>query len=228
MEEADPEEGTEEEDTASVGTIPDSPWEQKMAWAKERVREGRWGEALGLYRELVAENPSSIRALNNLGILLDEIGEHEEAASHLTLAAEMDPENLEVLGNLGTALGALGRYAEGDELLRRVLRHDPSNAEVRGNLGILFFRRGLYELAEVELAAVCRDRPDYGLAHYYWGEALSRLGRVDAAIEALQRALEVMPGNSRAYYSLGILFDLKNLPEEASAMYRKSREKRDR
>ena len=199
-----------------------------MAWAKERVRDGLRVEALGLYRELVAEEPSSVRALNNLGILLDEMGEHEEANLHLTRASEVDPKNLEVLGNLGTALGALGRYSEADDILRKVLRHDPTNAEVRGNLGILFFRRGLYEQAEVELAAVCRDLPDYGLAHFYRGEALSRLDRVDAAIEALQRAVELMPGNTKAYYSLGILFDLKNLPEEAGAMYKKSRERRDR
>jgi Flp pilus assembly protein TadD len=57
---------------------------------------------------------------------------------------------------------------------------------------------------------------------------LGRLGKIDAAIAALETAVEVLPGNSRAYYALGILFDRKNLPEEAAIMYRKSREKRNR
>jgi len=73
-------ERTEAEVEASGPTIPDSPWEQKLAWAKERVQDGRREDALELYRELVEEDPSSVRALNNLGILLDEMGQHAEAA----------------------------------------------------------------------------------------------------------------------------------------------------
>lgn len=209
---------------AAPEAIPDSPWEQKMAWAKERVREGRLDDALDLYRELVAEEPSSVRALNNLGILLDEMGEHAEAATCLERAQALDPQNLEVAGNLGAALGALGKYQAAEEQLRKVLRREPENVEVRANLGILFYRRGLYQTAEEELAAVCRAEPNHGLAFYYRGEALNRLGRVEEAIEALKRSIELSPKNPRAYYALGILFDRKNLPEEAAGMYRKSRD----
>jgi Flp pilus assembly protein TadD len=215
---------SELEPSKEVETIPESPWEQKMAWAKERVRESRLEEALELYRELVAENPSSVRALNNLGILLDEMGEHGEAAACLARAQGLDPQNLEVAGNLGAALGALGKYGEAEAQLRRVLRQEPENVGVRANLGILFFRRGLYQQAEEELAAVCRAKPDHGLAFYYRGEALNRLGDVEEAIDTLKRAIELSPMNPRAYYTLGILFDRKNLPEEAAVMYRKSRD----
>jgi superkiller protein 3 len=76
----------------------------------------------------------------------------------------------------------------------------------------------------LELAAVCRENPDHGLAYYYRGEALNRLGRVDEAMAALERALELLPRNSRAYYTLGILLDKKNRPEEAALMYKKARE----
>jgi len=229
-EEAEPQEEAAEpreeaaEPPEAQSSIPESPWEQKMAWAKERVRSGRREDALELYRELVAEDPSSVRAWNNLGILLDEMGEHGEAAACLTRAQELEPQNLEVAGNLGAALGALGKYAQAEEQLRRVLRQEPENVAVRANLGILFFRRGLYETAEEELAAVCRANPEHGLAFYYRGEALNRVGRVEEAIEALERAVELSPNNARAYYTLGILFDRKNLPEEAAVLYRKSRD----
>ena len=71
---------------------------------------------------------------------------------------------------------------------------------------------------------MCSNQPDNGLAFDYRGEALNRLGRVEEAIETLERALELTPGNGRAYYTLGILFDKKSLPEKAAVMYRKSRE----
>ena len=91
-------------------------------------------------------------------------------------------------------------------------------------MGILYFRRGLYQQAEVELLWVCEQDPDHGPAHFYRGEALNRLGRVDESLEMLERAALLQPQNHRAYYTMGILFDRKNLREEAAAMYRKARD----
>jgi len=212
------------EEDSRVDAIPDSPWEQKMAWAKQRARDGLRDEAEELYRELVVEDPTSVRALNNLGILLDEMGRPEEAIIHLRAAKRMEPQNQEVLANLGAALGTLGRYAEAEEELRLAFRLDPSNLQVRTNLGILLFRRGLYDQAVAELEIVCRAEPDNSHPQFYRGEALNRLGRVDEAIEALETVVELAPGNSRAYFTLGVLFDKKNLPEKAAHMYRKARE----
>ena len=93
------------------------------------------------------EDPTSVRALNNLGVLLDEMGEPEGAVAQLRAAQKIEPRNQEVLGNLGAALGAMGRYAEAEEELRSAFRLDPSNLQIRANLGILLFRRGLYEQA---------------------------------------------------------------------------------
>ncbi len=216
--------GEEDGEVAAETPIPPTPWEQKMAWAKERAREGRKAEAEELYRELLRENPESVRARNNLGILLDEKGDHEGAVAELRIARQLEPRNGEVLGNLGVALGALGRYEEAGEALRAAHRLDPSNPEIRANLGILYFRKGLYEQAEAELEAVCARDPDHGTALFYRGEALNRLGRVDEAIEVLSRAVELVPGNPRAYHTLGVLFDKKRFPERAALMYRKARE----
>jgi Flp pilus assembly protein TadD len=207
--------------------IPDTPWERTMAWAKQRTQEGRLEEAEELYRELVDEDPANVRALNNLGILLDEKGDHEGAVTYLRAARQLDPHNQEVLGNLGAALAALGRYAEAEGEFRAAFRLDPGNLQIRANLGILLFRRGLYEQAIAELEVVCKAKPEDGFPLFYQGEALNRLGRVDEAIRALQRVTELVPNYQKAYYTLGVLFDKKNLPERAAAMYRKSRELSD-
>jgi Flp pilus assembly protein TadD len=221
---ADVEPGPEAGADQEAEAMPDSPWERKMAWAKERAGEGRLKEAEELYRELVEEDPTSVRALNNLGVLLDEMGDPEGAVTQLRAARRIDPRNQEILGNLGAALGALGRYSEAEEALGVAFRLDPTSLEIRTNLGILLFRRGLYERAAAELKVVCAARPDDGLPLFYKGEALNRLGKVEEAIEALERVTELIPGNPRAYYTLGVLFDKKNLPEKAAVMYRKARE----
>ena len=106
--------GSEGVADGEVEIIPDSPWERKMAWAKERTREGRLEEARELYLELVEDDPTNVRALNNLGVLLDEMGDSEGAVSQLRAAKKIDPHNQEILGNLGAALGAMGKDGEAE------------------------------------------------------------------------------------------------------------------
>ena len=57
-----PPRGVAVEDEAEV--IPESLWEQKMAWANQRSRDGRQDEAEELYKELVKDAPDNVRALN--------------------------------------------------------------------------------------------------------------------------------------------------------------------
>jgi Flp pilus assembly protein TadD len=40
----------------------------------------------------------------------------------------------------------------------------------------------------------------------------------------LERAAQLQPDHARTYYVMGILFDKKNRPQEAAAMFRKARE----
>ncbi len=89
---------------------------------------------------------------------------------------------------------------------------------------ILAFRKGLYAAAEAQLKAICKRNPSHGPAHFYRGEALHRLGRVDEALQTMERAIELQPRNWRAYHTLGMLFDRKDERERASEMYRQARE----
>jgi tetratricopeptide (TPR) repeat protein len=200
------------------------PAGERLARAKELVQGGRVVEAVVLYRAILAENPASLKARNNLGALYGATGQHSLALEQFETAAKIDPDNVEVSNNLGATLGALGRYDEAEVELRRALRMDPENVEVHASLGILHFRRGLYTQAEMDLRRVCEQRPEHAQAFFYRGEALNRLGRVDEALEALERAAALQPDNAKAFYTMGILYDRKHLTEEATAMYRRVRE----
>ena len=106
----------------------------------------------------------------------------------------------------------------------RAQRIYPNDLTVRANLGVLLFRRGLYAQADIEFKWVCEHDAEHVTAHFYRGESLNRLGRVDEAIEVMQRVVQLQPGNSKAYYTLGILYDRKYQKEEASQMFKKARE----
>ncbi|MGD2068050.1 MAG: tetratricopeptide repeat protein [Gemmatimonadota bacterium] len=201
----------------------DSP-DARLEKARRLVAGGLVQEAIEVYRDLVVRHPDHLRARNDLGVLFDELGQHELALEQFEAAREIDPERVEVLANAGAALAELGRFEEAERELRRAQRLDPDSIDVRAKLGVLYFRRGLYAQAETELRWVCIRDNSHGPAHFYRGEALNRLGRVDDAMEALERAASLQPNNARAFYTLGILFDKKHMPQEAERMYRRARE----
>lgn len=200
------------------------PAGERLTRAKELVQDGRVEDALALYRSILGDNPSSLKARNNLGALYEALGKHELALEQFEAALTVGPDNVEVLSNLGSVLGVLGRFEEAEAHVRRAARLAPDSLEVRATLGILFFRKGLYGQAEAELRQVCEQDAEHGNAFFYRGEALNRLGRYDEAMAALEHAITLQPRNGKAYYTLGILYDRKHLPVEASLMYRKARE----
>lgn len=212
---------TGEDPEPSEATEPD---DRDLARARELVREGRVEEAIQRYQRIIERNPKHLKARHNLGVLYDETGAHDRAVDQLEAALAVEPENIGVLTNLGTALASEGHFEEAERILRRAQRIAPEDTEVRAALGILFYRRGLYVQAEAELRWVCEREREHGPAHYYRGEALNRLGRIDEALDSLERASRLQPGNSKAFYTMGILFDRKHLPDQAALMYRKARE----
>lgn len=156
--------------------------------------------------------------------LFDDNANFEAALEQLEAARAANPDDVPTLVSLGWTLGALGRFEDSERELRRAQKLAADDLSVRAGLGILSFRRGLYQQADVELRWVCEQDPEHGPAHFYRGEALNRLGRVDLAMEVLERATVLQPHNHRAFYTLGILFDRKNLRDQAAVMYRKARE----
>ena len=59
------------------------PQGHQLARASDLVKSGRIDEALEQYLEILAENPQNLKAHNNLGVLFDELGQHDTAVEHL-------------------------------------------------------------------------------------------------------------------------------------------------
>ena len=209
------------EDVSEPDVQPDG---KRLARAFRKFREGRGREAADLYHDIVKPRETPLVAKINSGLRHDEHGRHELAIDEFLAAEALDPENVENLAHLASAYGALSRFGEADVVIDRAVRLDPMNVQVRVGEAILAFRKGLYAAAEVQLEGICKRNPSHGPAHFYRGEALNRLGRVDEALQAMERAIQLQPRNWRAYHTLGMLFDRKEDRERASEMYRHARE----
>jgi len=200
------------------------PAGNQLARARDLVEQGRVHEAIDLYGEIVADNPESMKAHNNLGVLFDELGQHETAITHFEEALRIDPDSVEVLTNHGGSLTSVARYDDAETVIRRALRFSPDDIDARLALGVLTFRRGLYPQCESELRWVCDRDPENGLAFYYRAEALNRIGHFEDAGALMEQAAELMPNDPRPFYTLGHLYDRNSLHTEAAEMYRRARE----
>jgi len=194
-----------------------------LAQAFRKFREGRGREAANLYLDIVKPRQTPVMAHVARGVRYDELGHHELAIEEFLAANELVPDNVDALAHLAAAYGALGRFAEADRSIDRAIRLDPVNVQVRVGVAILVFRKGLYAAAEGQLKGICEGNPSHGPAHFYRGEALNRLGRVEEALETMERTIQLQPRNWRAYHTLGMLFDRKEDRERASEMYGQAR-----
>ena len=180
--------------------------------------------AVQLYRQLLEINPDHVRARNNLALVLDERGEHEEALEHLDRCRRQEPQGVEVLINRSAVLGALGQYAEAERDLLAVLNHEPSNAEAHFNLGLVTSRRGRWREAVAHLRRAIELDGGRAAAFYYLGEALNHVDDLPGALQAYQRSVELKPSNPKALYGMGMVLDRMNRPDDAAPLYRRSRE----
>jgi Flp pilus assembly protein TadD len=195
-----------------------------LADAFRKLREGRGRETANLLNDIVKPSETALVAHVERGKQHDESGRHELAIEEFLAARELDGENVEALALLATSYGALGRFKDADLAIEEALRLDPGNVQAQVGEAILAFRKGLYAEAEVRLKLICVANPSHGPAHFYRGEALNRLGRVQEAVETMERTIQLQPRNWRAYHTLGMLCDRMDDRERASEMYRHARE----
>lgn len=207
------------EDTAAIGAEPVAAEPPAMpAPPLDPAAE------LAEYRRRVLANGGDVEARRRLARLLVARGDLAQALEQYEAARVAAPEDPVLVLEHAETLVALKKFDPAERELRRLLKFQPNNGAAYLQLGIASLRRGLYAQAEQELQRATELLPGLANAFFYRGEALNQLSRLDEAMEMLQRTVQLDPGNARAYYMMGILYDKKNLPNEAATLYRKARE----
>ncbi len=185
------------------------------AEAVRRYLAGRRDEAASLLREAAALAPDDPEVLNNLGSVLREERQLEEAIVCHHRALRLQAEFPEAWCNLGNALYDYGRLDEAELSFRTALTQRPAFPSALVNFGNVLRRRGRAEEAIACYRKALELDPGIAFAHNNLGTALKTLGRWQEAIVAYRRALELEPGSAIAHYNLGNV--LKEAGEAAEA-----------
>ena len=128
------------------------------------ARNAVWRDSATLWGAVIARNPESADAYNNLGIIYMQKGRYGEAEEILTHAVNLRPDFASAHNNLANVYRAAGRYDEALEEFNKAmgLTHDAVySANVYTGIGMVHEARGEYGKALEAYEQAVRLNPVY-------------------------------------------------------------------
>lgn len=198
-----------------------------VAAVRLQVQYGKPEEALALVQKLVAANPSSGEAQLQLGRLLLRKGDFAGAAAALEKAAELLPTSAEAHARLGTAYQYTGRSPQALAAYKKAVELDPQNLEFPVTYGLLLGMAGQHEAGVAQLQRVTQSATNKSADPWInlgWIYRNMTPPKVDEAVAAYRKALEINPQNEQAALGIGWSYSYGKKWDESVAAFTKAME----
>ncbi|PYI71834.1 MAG: hypothetical protein DMF02_05360, partial [Verrucomicrobia bacterium] len=183
-----------------------------------------YGDIERLWRITLARNPECGMAHTNLGIVLLEKGQVDEAIVHYRAALQMQPNSWDDEYNLGTALLSKGEVDEAIVHCETAVTIQPNDPDAQVALGSVLLEKKRIDEAIMHYQKALAIRPDYFLARCGLGRALLEKGELDTAIQHFRAALLIQPEHADCHTVLAVALDEKGETAEAIQHYDKALE----
>jgi len=128
------------------------------------------------------------------------------------------PDDPDALLGLGVALRRMGLREEALEAYRHLLEVEPGNRRALHSL-LALAGQGAPEAALNQLEELRRRYPAYAPLRAQLAAVQARLGRLEAAIASMRRAVQLAPDSLRFRYNLAILYDRAGRHAAAAEIY---------
>ena len=174
-----------------------------------------------LYRATLKKNPGCWMAHYNLGIVLNEQGETDQAIDHYKQAITLRSDYAEAHYNLARLLAGQGQFDDAIAHYEEAVKTNPTDAEAQNNLGVTLFGIGRIDEAIVHYRKALEIQPDYAEASCNLANALIATGDFDGAIVRYSACLSVIPDQSEAQYNLASALLRQGRIDEAIVHYQK-------
>jgi glycosyltransferase involved in cell wall biosynthesis/Flp pilus assembly protein TadD len=215
--------------------------------AVQHHRANRLGKAEQIYRQVLARQPQNPDALHGLGVLAQQVGQHQNAEKLFNTLLRLQPESFKAWFSLGNVCQTQGRLAEAAEAYRKALAIQPSSVAVHNNLGYTLQLQGKLEEAifsyqtalnlqpncteaDVNLGMILYEQDKlsleqkayYALLNNELGLAHKKAGDLKNATTYYQQAIQLNPELAIAHYNLGVALQEQNKLKEAITAYQQA------
>ncbi|HYF07666.1 MAG TPA: tetratricopeptide repeat protein [Acetobacteraceae bacterium] len=185
-----------------------------------RLQQGDALAASKLLRRAADLRPADPTPRYNLGVALNRLGRHAEAADALDAVTAAHPDHADAWKSLGDARRARDDLPGALAAWRAALGLRPDFAGALLNLGATLLETGEVVEAEERARQLIALRPQDAQGHNNLGLALYAQGRLAEAEAAYRRSLELAPEHDKAMENLGRLLTLVGRLPEAIATFR--------
>src|SRR5205823_2729378 len=150
----------------------------------------RTPQAVRVLQEGESKFPSDVSLMFELGSVYDRQKKYPDAEAQFQRILNRDPDNAAALNYLGYMLAERGeRLEESVGYLKRALQIEPENGSYLDSLGWAYYKSGKLELAAGNLQKAANQLAGNSIIQDHYGDVLFKMGRVDEAISAWNRAL---------------------------------------
>jgi tetratricopeptide (TPR) repeat protein len=185
-----------------------------LTWQQGAV----YHDVVTLYTRTLAKNPGCWMAHYNLGIILREQGDVDQALEHYRQAFALRPNYAEAHYNLARCLVEKGQLDDAIEHYEKALKINPADPETHNNLGVTLFGIGRVDDAIVHYQKALAIWPGYAAAACNLANALivrQLPGDLDDAIARYSMCLTQAPDQAEAQYNLASALLRKGRTDEA-------------
>jgi len=206
-----------------VKSGPDNPWSGWLKLALTSIRINQPERAIAAYREALKINPDDVSSNYNLGKLLAENGQYEEAEMVFLKLVQINKRDaITYYGQIMQMYDKAGNYNKAVEAARKIVELSPNNEVALYNLGIMLDRAGKLEEAASVLNECLRIKPDYNYAWFNLGLIYDKMRKHAESVEAFKKYTALAPDDASGWLNLGLEYMLMKDFESALPHLEKS------
>jgi tetratricopeptide (TPR) repeat protein len=197
--------------TPAVASAPSAPTQQPAvvqtagdeplaARARDANRTGTAAMTIGdlqtartAYEQALAQKADDPEALNGLGLVMERLGDHAQAAARFSRAAELGPAVWAYRFNLAHAEGELQQWDKAIADYREAARVFPDDYATQYNLALALHKKGDEQAAIPEFEKAIKLAPSEPTFHISLAMSLEKVGRVADAVREYNAYMEMAP-----------------------------------
>ena len=189
------------------------------AYGQALAEFGMLDEAVIFFRSKAEQEPENSLFRILLGAALWDQTDYKAALEQYEIAARLAPSSAEAHFLKGSGHRLLGADLEAKVAFQRSLELDAEFRPSLSALGMLLAAEGRWDDAALLLEKVREGDPTAPTVRLELGRVYRRLGRFDEALQELETAKRLAPGEKKVYYLLGGVHGDLNQRSEAQKAY---------